>query len=178
MLLGCWFGCLDWSLHDLHEGVSLHLICFLYNNSNINLLLSLLWNKKVVDGLANDWWIKDICHNLTAELLTGFFNLWVQIWMYLTKARSFGCQPRQALSKKNLVRLLFGQICLWASARRNGEIACCHQYLEALGPSKCKFFTWLLLQNRLWMVDRLLQCGWANSYFCPLCEWKNLLKGC
>jgi hypothetical protein len=32
-----------------------------------------------------------------------------------------------------------------------------------------KFFTWLLLQNRVWTADRLLLREWPNQYFCPLC---------
>jgi hypothetical protein len=34
-------------------------------------------------------------------------------------------------------------------------------------PSKCKFFIWLLLQNRVWTTDRLQERGWQNQYFCP-----------
>lgn len=40
-------------------------------------------------------------------------------------------------------------------------------------PSCCKFFVWLLLQNRVWTADRLLQREWPNQYFCPLC-YRNL----
>ncbi len=40
-------------------------------------------------------------------------------------------------------------------------------------PSKCKFFTWLLLQNRIWTADRLLQREWPNNYFYQLC-FRNL----
>jgi hypothetical protein len=36
-------------------------------------------------------------------------------------------------------------------------------------PSKCKFFIWLVLQNRVWTADRLQQRGWQNQYFCPFC---------
>jgi hypothetical protein len=41
------------------------------------------------------------------------------------------------------------------------------------GPTKCKFFSWLLLQNKIWTADRLLLREWPNCYFCPLCE-RNL----
>ena len=40
-------------------------------------------------------------------------------------------------------------------------------------PTKCKFFTWLMLQNKLWMADRLLLREWPNCDLCPLCE-RNL----
>jgi hypothetical protein len=40
-------------------------------------------------------------------------------------------------------------------------------------PSRCKFFMWLLLQNRVWTADRLVLREWPNNYFCPLC-WGSL----
>uniref|UniRef100_A0ACD5W3K6 Uncharacterized protein n=1 Tax=Avena sativa TaxID=4498 RepID=A0ACD5W3K6_AVESA len=40
---------------------------------------------------------------------------------------------------------------------------------EAWAPAKCKMFAWLLLQNRLWCVDRLMMREWPNCYFCPMC---------
>lgn len=36
-------------------------------------------------------------------------------------------------------------------------------------PPRCKFFTWLMLQNRVWTAVRLLIREWPNDYFCPLC---------
>jgi hypothetical protein len=37
-------------------------------------------------------------------------------------------------------------------------------------PSRSKFFMWLLLQKRIWTVDRLLTREWINQYFCLLCR--------
>lgn len=37
-------------------------------------------------------------------------------------------------------------------------------------PASCKLFSWLALQNRLWMVDRLLTRGWPNEATCPICR--------
>ncbi|WVZ79506.1 hypothetical protein U9M48_027078, partial [Paspalum notatum var. saurae] len=37
-------------------------------------------------------------------------------------------------------------------------------------PSKCKFFSWLAIQNRIWTSDRLQARGWANPGQCPLCR--------
>jgi hypothetical protein len=44
---------------------------------------------------------------------------------------------------------------------------------KVCAPSKCKFFIWLLLQNRVWTADRLQQRGWPNQYFCIFCH-RNL----
>ena len=37
-------------------------------------------------------------------------------------------------------------------------------------PPKCKFFAWLILQNRVWTADRLARRGWPHSPICPLCR--------
>jgi hypothetical protein len=37
-------------------------------------------------------------------------------------------------------------------------------------PPKLKFFAWLILQNRVWMADRLARHGWPNCGLCQLCQ--------
>jgi hypothetical protein len=37
-------------------------------------------------------------------------------------------------------------------------------------PPKCKFFSWLVFQNRLWTADRLIDRGWLNQKVCMLCH--------
>jgi hypothetical protein len=48
---------------------------------------------------------------------------------------------------------------------------------QVWAPSRCKFFMWLLLQNRVWTADGLLARQWKNEYFCPLCR-RNLETAC
>jgi hypothetical protein len=36
--------------------------------------------------------------------------------------------------------------------------------------SKCKFFSWLLLQNKLWTADRLARHGSQANTICKLCH--------
>lgn len=37
-------------------------------------------------------------------------------------------------------------------------------------PPKCKLFSWLIIQNRVWTADRLAKRGWPNGRVCPLCR--------
>jgi hypothetical protein len=37
-------------------------------------------------------------------------------------------------------------------------------------PPKCKFFAWLIMQNRVWTADRLQHRGWENCGNCHLCN--------
>jgi hypothetical protein len=41
---------------------------------------------------------------------------------------------------------------------------------KAWAPPKCKFFAWLVNQNRIWTADRLQRRGWPNCDRCPLCK--------
>ena len=48
---------------------------------------------------------------------------------------------------------------------------------------KCKFFAWLILQNRVWSSDRLARRGWPHNTSCALCRQKmetalHLLADC
>jgi hypothetical protein len=50
-------------------------------------------------------------------------------------------------------------------------------------PPKCKFFSWLVIQNRIWTSDRLQARGWPNPQICPLCHLRpesgiHLFKDC
>jgi hypothetical protein len=37
-------------------------------------------------------------------------------------------------------------------------------------PPKCKFFAWLIIQNRVWTEDMLQKRGWPNYGSCKLCN--------
>jgi hypothetical protein len=41
---------------------------------------------------------------------------------------------------------------------------------KALAPIKCKFFTWLIIQNRVWSLDRLAHRCWPHNLSYPLCR--------
>ena len=37
-------------------------------------------------------------------------------------------------------------------------------------PPKCKFFAWLVINNRIWTADMLHRRRWPNCHLCPLCK--------
>lgn len=41
---------------------------------------------------------------------------------------------------------------------------------KSWAPPKCKFFAWLILQNRVWTSDRLARRDWDHRPSCPLCR--------
>ena len=45
-----------------------------------------------------------------------------------------------------------------------------HSVWRVWATPRCKFFAWLVLQNRIWTSDRLIRRGWPNCGLCPLCK--------
>jgi hypothetical protein len=129
----------------------------------------------MADALLNENWIKDIIHDMTPALLVQYVMLWI-----LVDATPFN--PEDA-SEDEIAW------CITAnseySARSTYELHFKGSHLPAFLSmvwkvwvcSQCKFFIWLMLQNRIWTTDRLLLREWPNDYFCPLCR-QNLETMC
>jgi hypothetical protein len=121
--------------------------------------------------MAGETWIWDLMHNVSTELLAEYVMLWLLIddlhfnptdqrageiiWTRTANgqysARSTFLMQFQGSLQSDFKRLIWH---VWA-------------------PLRCKFFVWLMLQNRAWTADRLLLRQWPNEYFCPLC-FRNL----
>jgi hypothetical protein len=41
---------------------------------------------------------------------------------------------------------------------------------RAWAPPKCKFFSWLAVQNRVWTTDMLARRAWPHDPRCALCD--------
>ena len=104
-------------------------------------------NRTVAAALARNRWIKDICHDLTPDLLTEFFALWAQIeaqHLCLEDPRDdqIWWKPTASgiYSAKSAYDLQFEGI-------QKSPVAA--DTWKPWGPTKCKFFSSLLLQNKV-----------------------------
>ena len=118
--------------------------------------------------MTNDAWVLhlDISSGLSVNHLQEFVALW------------------DLTSHLNLAEGIHDTI-TW-KLTTSGEYSCKSAYLAQFGglilspmdslvwkhwaPPKCKFFAWLILQNRIWTNDRLERRGWPNGKLCPLCR--------
>jgi hypothetical protein len=65
---------------------------------------------------------------------------------------------------------ILGGIGIQNTIRRHDTLLHAGGGLEELGSPKCKHFTWLILQDRVWTTDRLNKHGWPNCGRWKLCH--------
>lgn len=124
-------------------------------------------NKTVAQALRMNSWVKDICYDLSFDLLTEFFMFWRLIDLEQIDLQSE--EDDQMIWTRMATGIYTAKSAYDLQFEGTTFSACAPHTWRPWAPSKCKFFTWLLLQNRIWTADRLLQRGWPNEYFCPLC---------
>jgi len=121
-------------------------------------------NRTVVDALADSHWIADIDYNLNQELITEYVGLWEELdsvalmeeqedtatWT-LTSDGKYSAKSAYSIQFEGKTR------CLTAA-----------QTWKTKAPPKCKFFSWLMLKDRIWTAARLQRRGWPNDYFYQL----------
>jgi len=128
-------------------------------------------NRTVREGVLNGKWISDIAHNMNAGILKEFFELW------------------QLINALHLDFTSEQENCITWTLESSGEYSASSAYTiqfsgqidsnfpkliwRAWATPRCKFFMWLLLQDRIWTAARLQLRGWKNNYFCALRE-RNL----
>lgn len=124
--------------------------------------------KTVAQAMENNNWIRDLNYRygFTVALLHEFFILWALV-------RNTELQPAQEdritwkLTQNGQYSAVSAYKAQFLGSARQPRIAA---LWNAWAPPKCKFFAWLILQNRIWSSDRLAQRGWDHSPTCPLCR--------
>ena len=122
-------------------------------------------NRTVSDALADDKWIRDVDYSRTERVVEEFISLW-------TCLQGITVQPTHE-DKITWLHTADGQYTarsaykiqfLGMASSMTAEIT-----WKTKAPPKCRFFTWLMLQNRIWIAARLMLRQWPNEYFCQLC---------
>ena len=124
-------------------------------------------NRTVHDAIQNGKWIKDIAYSLNNDLLVEFFGLWNVLQSLKLNLDTpeedqicWKLDPSGKYTAKSAYNIQFSG-CILSNFPR--------LIWKAWAPPKCKFFLWLLLQDRLWTAARLQVRGLENNYFCGLC---------
>ena len=125
-------------------------------------------NCSVKQALTNNTWIShiDISNGLTIDHVQQFANLWEKvaqvtlaedmedsiIWKF-TKDGSYSASSAYKAQFEGLTTSAM-VLSVW----------------KVWAPPRCKFFAWLVLQDRIWTSDHLARRGWTNCGLCPLCK--------
>lgn len=114
-----------------------------------------------MDGGA---WIGDIAHDLNPQILDDYFSLWRSIEAEgITFVDSNEDQIVWTLESSGKYTARSAYLIQFEGQQRSSFP---NLIWKVWATPSCKFFLWLLLQDRLWTSQRLQLRGWPNNYFC------------
>jgi hypothetical protein len=124
--------------------------------------------RSVASALHDNTWMRDLNHRVgfTAEHLTQFVTVWSLIAttvLHLDREDTI-VWTRTSHGLYNTSSAYRAQ---FTDCPATPDLA---SIWKAWVPPKCKFFAWLILQDRVWTCDRLARRGWDHSPTCPLCR--------
>jgi hypothetical protein len=122
-------------------------------------------NRTVKEALTDSKWIRDVDYNMTVNIMSQFVALWgrlqgVELRPLQADKITWLHTPDGQYTARSAYHLQF----IGKTSSMTAEYT-----WRTKAPPKCRFFTWLMLQNRVWTAARLLIREWPNEYFCPLC---------
>jgi hypothetical protein len=121
--------------------------------------------------MENENWIRELMHYLHPTL----FNEYMQLWLLIDEF-NFNHNDTEE-DDITWTRTASGKYSTKLAYNMHFDGSLESSFLTVIwqvwAPSKCKVFTWLMIQGRICTEDRLLLRQWANEYFCPLCR-RNL----
>jgi hypothetical protein len=122
-------------------------------------------NRTVAQALTDNRWISDIDRNLSHEIIVEYTKLWEMLEdIVLSDSQQDTIAWVQTADGAYSAKSAY-------AAHFIGRTKCesAAQICKTKAPPKCKFFLWLMLQNRIWTTAHLQIRGWTNEYFCQLC---------
>ncbi|CAD6343674.1 unnamed protein product [Miscanthus lutarioriparius] len=110
-------------------------------------------NRSVKDAITDHKWVRDVDHSMTVNIITEFVALWERLQ---------GIELRPSEDDRKIWRHTADGQYMAKSAYQLQFIGTTKSMTADITwatktPPKCRFFSWLMLQNR------------PNDYFCPLC---------
>jgi hypothetical protein len=126
-------------------------------------------NRTLQEALTGNTWIKDLdlLHpSFSARLFAEFVQLWknvqqVNLRPHVQDEISWNFNESGQFSTSSAYHAQF----IGAIGTNLNEII-----WSAWASPKCKFFSWLVVQDRIWTADRLQARGWMHNPACVLCR--------
>lgn len=122
-------------------------------------------NRTVKDAITDSKWIQDVDYDMTVNLISDFISLWDRLQpIILNPDEKDSITWHHTADGQYTARSAYYLQFVGKTRSMTANIT-----WKTKAPPKCRFFIWLMLQNRVWTAAWLLIRGWPNEYFCPLC---------
>lgn len=115
------------------------------------------------EGLLNRRWIGDIKGALTVGALVDYLHLWNALSVLFLQPdiedKHIFSMHLMANTLRKFLIVVYSMTCVFAHHK---------QIWRSWAPSKCRFFLWLVAQNKCWTTDHLAKRGMNHPVRCPL----------
>jgi len=133
-------------------------------------LYNLSRNKQwtVAEALQTNNWVRQIrnAHSLCTTHLAEF----VQLWGLVQEVPLRNDQADDIKWKFSPAGVYSAKSAYKAQFLGSTAVPALSSIWKTWAPPKCKFFAWLIFQNRVWTADRLASRGWPHNTSCALCR--------
>lgn len=120
------------------------------------------------EALANNTWIRDL-NLLTDEMTAQHFVEYCKLW---SASQRITLQPGigDTISWKLTKDQQYSANSVYHAQFLGSELTNLNWIIwNVWAPPKCKLFSWLAIQDRIWTADRLQKRGWPHNAVCALC---------
>jgi hypothetical protein len=125
-------------------------------------------NRSLSEALWNHTWIRDL-NLFSAEVTEQHIVEYCRLWSIL---RRVSLQPGicDSISWKLSEDRQYSAKSAYLAQFLGSELTNMNWIIwKVWAPPKCKFFSWLAIQNRIWTADRLAKRDWPHNDVCALC---------
>jgi hypothetical protein len=125
--------------------------------------------KSLAEAVTNNAWIMDLAmfdRPITPHHIHEFCILWSEVQkIQFHPERDDAINWNFTVDHRYTVKSAY-QAQFLGSVRTNYDLIIWKNW----APPKCKFFSWLAIQNRIWTADRLAARNWPHELTCVLCR--------
>ena len=126
-------------------------------------------NRNLREALVNSNWVRDLdLHNQCFS--AAHFSEYCHLWRQVSQATLQPDIPDNIDWKLTADGMYTTKSAYDAQFLGSTSTNFENLFWKAWAPPKCKVFSWLAIQNRLWTADRLSARGWPHNDRCVLCR--------
>jgi len=126
-------------------------------------------NRSLRAALLNSNWVRDLnFHN--AHFSPAHFREYCDLWHQVSQTRLHQDIPDNITWKLTADGTFRTKSAYEAQFVGSSSTSFDNLIWKIWAPPKCKMFSWLAIQNRIWTADRLAARGWPHNTNCVLCH--------